>query len=91
MNGNSRFLPRLNLCYLQKKAYEVHLRKMNKIMNPSKYSHLSDTSHKSPTIEKYKITTIKEKSEQAESKLSPYRKKVRQQTERENLRLFQAI
>ena len=63
MNGNSRFLPRLNLCYLQKRAYEVHLRKMNKIMNPSKNCHCSETSQKSPAVERYKITTIKERTE----------------------------
>lgn len=35
MNGKSRFLPRLNLCYLQKKAYEIHLKKMSSIQHRS--------------------------------------------------------
>lgn len=65
MNGNSRFLPRLNLCYLQKKAYEVHLRKMNSIMNPPKNCHYSEASQKSPNIERYKIVTIKERNERS--------------------------
>jgi len=36
MNGKSRYLPRLNLCYLQKKAYEIHMKKMSTIQNRSK-------------------------------------------------------
>jgi len=39
MNGNSRYLPRLNLCYLQKKAYEIHLKKMGTIQNRSKQAY----------------------------------------------------
>jgi hypothetical protein len=39
MNGNSRYLPRLNLCYLQKKAYEIHLKKMSTIQNRSKQAY----------------------------------------------------
>jgi hypothetical protein len=36
MNGKSRYLPRLNLCYLQKKAYEIHMKKMNTIQQRPK-------------------------------------------------------
>jgi len=31
MNPNSRILPHLNLCYLQKKAYDAHRKKIDAI------------------------------------------------------------
>lgn len=31
MNSNSRILPHLNVCYMQKKAYDVHRKKIDYI------------------------------------------------------------
>jgi hypothetical protein len=48
MNAKSRILPHLNVCYLQKKAYDLHRKKIDYIKhslrssiikNPSKDSH----------------------------------------------------
>ncbi len=40
MNKNSRILPQLNVCFLQKKAYDAHRKKIDYIMQSLRTSQL---------------------------------------------------
>lgn len=68
MNKNSRILPHLNVCFLQKKAYDVHRKKIEYIKSSLRNSLLQkshvvkDNSH--DNLAKYdssnRMSTIKE-------------------------------
>jgi len=89
MKTNSRFLPRLNLCYLQKKAYEKHREHVTKIRSSLSNTH---TSHRSIL---HLIDTNsphnKEQRKSMEHGSTPYTRKYFKHAEQENLRLMTAI
>lgn len=41
MDQKSRLLPHLNLCYMQKKAYEIHRRKIDHIKHSLRNSRMA--------------------------------------------------
>ena len=58
MNGKSRYLPRLNLCYLQKKAYEIHMKKMSTIQNRSKQAFTQFTEIPESNDKRYRSIAV---------------------------------
>ena len=91
MKTNSRFLPRLNLCYLQKKAYEQHRNKISRIKSSLADNRLQKcTSRHFTGPDRVPATAFLEESTTNFGR-SPFKRKYMREAAHENFRLFAAI
>lgn len=85
MNANVRMLPRLNLCYLQKKAFENHRRNMNRIkssLETSTRREFNGSDHIMPSkkVNPHRLNTISDEivtKPERSIHMTPLQKKMR--------------
>lgn len=99
MNKNTRLLPHLNTCFLQKKAYDVHRKKIDYIRQSLKVSFNKNEQHNNLHSQdklihhhsSNRMSTIKEEASRRIQRISPWTKRQIEQCNVQNQRMFRKI